>query len=96
MSLQFQTKIDKSGRVLLPQEVLSDLHLLPGANLLIEEEEGKITLKPIEEEPVLIEKDGILVIHGQITEDITDIVEKDRDNRISNIIRDSFKCQCSI
>ena len=89
MNSIFHTKIDKSGRVTLPAEVLSELHLEPGTTLLIKEKDGKINLEPVTEEPVLITKDGILVLHAQVTEDISNIVEKDREKRIAAIIGES-------
>lgn len=91
MPHKFHTQIDESGRGTLPSEVLSELHLAPGTTLLIEEKDVKIILEPVEEEPVIIEKDGILVIHAQLTDDISDIVEKNREQRIADIIGDSFK-----
>jgi len=88
MELKFQTKIDKSGRVTLPPELLSELRLAPEMTLWIAEQDGKITLEPVAEEPVLIEKDGVLVLHVYLTGDISDLVEKERQKRISTFIED--------
>jgi bifunctional DNA-binding transcriptional regulator/antitoxin component of YhaV-PrlF toxin-antitoxin module len=94
MDLKFQTKIDESGRIALPEKIISDLRLIPGTEFVVEERNGKVTLIPIEkekEETLLVEKDGILVLRAQISEDITDMVKRDREARISQIIGDSFK-----
>ena len=91
MDLQFQTQIDSSGRVTLPPELLSNLHLSPETNLLISEKNGKITLEPIAEAPVLIEKDGILVLHAHFTDDLSDLIEKERQKRIAALIEDSYR-----
>jgi len=91
MNLKLQTKVDKSGRVPLPSAILSELHLTPGTVLMIEEKDGIITLEPITEEPKLIEKDDLLVLHAQLTEDSSDIVPKSREKRLSTIIRDSMQ-----
>ncbi|MCI0694279.1 AbrB/MazE/SpoVT family DNA-binding domain-containing protein [candidate division KSB1 bacterium] len=91
MDLKFQTQIDRSGRVTLPPELLSNLQLSPEMNLLISEKDGKITLEPIADEPMLIEKDGILVLHAQLTDDLSNIVEKERQKRIAALIEDSYR-----
>jgi AbrB family looped-hinge helix DNA binding protein len=91
MNLKFQTKLDQSGRVPLPSEILSELHLTPGTVLMIEEKDGRITLEPITEEPMIIEKDGLLVLHAQLTEDVSDIISQNRDKRLSSIIKDSLQ-----
>lgn len=91
MNLKFQTQVDRSGRITLPPEILSELHLAPGTILMIEEKDGRITLEPITEEPKLVEKDGVLVLHAQLTEDISDIVQKSREKRISSTIKDSLR-----
>ena len=93
MDLKFQTKIDESGRIALPKMIISDLHLKPWTKFVVEERNGEIILAPEDDEKqsLLVEKDGILVLRAQLTEDITDIVERDREERISKIIGDSFK-----
>jgi len=91
MDLQFQTQIDSSGRVTLPPALLSNLHLSSETNLLITEKNGKITLEPIREAPTLIEKDGVLVLHAQFTDDLSDIVEKERQKRLATLIEDSYR-----
>jgi len=93
MDLKFQTKLDESGRIALPKKIITDLHLRPGTKFVVEERNGEVTLVPTDNErqSLLVEKDGILVLRAQLTKDITDIVEKDREERISKIIEDSFK-----
>jgi AbrB family looped-hinge helix DNA binding protein len=93
MDLKFQTKLDESGRISLPKKIISNLQLRPGTKFEVEERNGKVTLVPIdnEREALLVEKDGLLVLRAQLTEDITHIIERDREARISKIIGDSFK-----
>ena len=88
MDLKFQIKIDESGKISLPQEIISELQLKPGMSLVIEEIDGKISLEPISEQPELINKNGILVVRPKITGDIKDAVERDRQERIKNIMGD--------
>ena len=91
MNLKFQTKLEKSGRVRLPSQILGELRLTPGTALIIEEKDGIITLQPVIEEPTLIEKDGLLVFHAQLTEDIADIVQKTRQKRSATLLKDSIR-----
>ena len=91
MCVKFQTEIDEAGRVTIPEKIMSELHFKPGMKLIIEEKKGNVILKPENEEPLLIEKDGVLVLHAELTEDVSDIVDKVRQERIDNVIKDSFK-----
>lgn len=91
MKTKFQTWLDESGRVAIPPEIISELHLTPGTILEIEAKDRKIALEPVIEEPILIEKEGVLVLHAQLTEDISNIVEKEREKRISTIFNASLK-----
>ncbi|MDW7680774.1 MAG: AbrB/MazE/SpoVT family DNA-binding domain-containing protein [bacterium] len=86
MNLKFQTKLDKSGRVILPSQILGELRLTPGTALIIEEKDGMITLQPVAEDPAIIERDGLLVLHAQLTADITDIVKESRQRRIATLL----------
>ena len=91
MNLNFQTKLDKSGRVTLPSQILSELELTPGTVLNIEEKDGRITLQPVAEAATLIEKEGLLVIHVPLANDITDVVQKSRQKRIAMISQETIR-----
>jgi len=93
MDLKFKTELDESGRIALPKKIISDLQLKPWTKFEVEEHNGEVTLVPIdnERETLLVEKDGILVLRAQLTEDMIDFVARDREERISKIIGDSFK-----
>jgi len=88
MDLKFHTKLDELGKISLPQEIISELQLKPGMNLVIEKMDGKISLEPISEEPEVINKNGILVVRPKITGDIKDVVQRDRQGRIDKIMGD--------
>jgi antitoxin component of MazEF toxin-antitoxin module len=83
MTLQFKTNIDKKGNVHLPDEILKALHLNVEDSITIATEDGKITLQPFCEDPKVIEKDGLLVIHPQITGDLADVVRQNREAGLS-------------
>ena len=61
--------LDKSGRIVIPKKIREDFNLRPGSPIRIEEGKEEILLTPIEEKPVLVEKDGVLVFTGTPTED---------------------------
>ena len=66
-----QTVLDKSGRIVIPKGVRDSFGLRPGSPIRIEERENGILLIPVESEPYLIEKDGVLVFTGKAVEDLT-------------------------
>ncbi len=53
--------IDKAGRVVLPKEVRDRMGLRAGSEFEVVEEESRIILKPVEKEPKLVRKGGVLV-----------------------------------
>lgn len=76
-----EATMDERGRVALPQEVRDDLGLKPGMVLKIEEREGGILLKPLEETPHLVYEGSVLVYTGELQGDIESAVQKDREAR---------------
>lgn len=89
-------KIDKLGRILIPQGVRERLGLTPGTTLkLVEENDKAIYLEPVQEEPKIIYKNGVPVIAskspGTSKVDIVGAIHRDREermNRIAGIHRD--------
>jgi len=65
-----ETILDKFGRIVIPKKIREDFNLKPGSPIRIEERKGEILLTPIEEEPTLVEKDGVLVFTGIATDNI--------------------------
>ncbi len=81
-----ETTLDKFGRIVIPKKIREDFNLKPGSPIRIEEGKKEILLTPIEEEPTLVEKDGVLVFTGIPTEDIESQVEIVRKQR-SQLLR---------
>ena len=79
-----ETTLDELGRILLPKEIRDDFGLRPGAVLRIEEREGEILLRPAKVSG-LVRKEGILVFVGEAEGDMTDAVQKDREERIKKV-----------
>ena len=79
-------KIDKAGRIVLPKPVRERFHLREGSELEIEERSDGLTLRPVEQQPSMVRKDGIWVHLGKVPRDFDwDVaVEAIREERIKD------------
>ena len=73
--------LDKFGRIVIPKKIRDDFSLMPGSPIRIEKGKNEILLKPIEDEPSLIEKDGVLVFTGKLMENLETKIEELRRER---------------
>ena len=73
-----KTTLDKFGRVVIPKRVREDLGLQPGAVLQIKQDEQKISIEPVNEEPQMVVKKGVLVFQGTATGDIEGAIKDQR------------------
>jgi AbrB family looped-hinge helix DNA binding protein len=80
-----KTTLDRFGRVVVPKDIRDRLGLRPGAELEIGERESEVVLKPVEHEPVLMVKEGILVYSGKSTGDLRGAVRSHREGRLSTV-----------
>jgi AbrB family looped-hinge helix DNA binding protein len=83
--VQKKTTLDRFGRVLVPKKVRTELGISPGDPLEIESRDGGILIKPIPDEPHLVDKDGVLVFSGASMGDIPGAVHKHREQRLDKI-----------
>lgn len=82
-----EATIDKFGRIVIPKKIRENFNLRrPGSPDRIEEGKDEILLKPIDGEPTLIEKDGVLVFTGVAMESIEKQLEAIRQKR-SQVLR---------
>ncbi len=81
--------LDKFGRIVIPKKIREDFNLRPGSPIRIEEGKEEILLKPIEGEPGLTEKEGVLVFTGKSLENLEAKIEKSRRER--NLSLGGFK-----
>jgi AbrB family looped-hinge helix DNA binding protein len=70
-----KTTLDRFGRVVVPKDIRDRLGLRPGAEIEIDEKANEVVLKPVEHEPALMVKEGILVYSGKATGDIKGVVK---------------------
>ena len=80
-----ETTLDNFGRIVIPKKVRKDFNLKSGAHLIIEETDDTIVLKPVSDEPHVIEKDGVLVFSGAATGNIEEALAKHRKERFKAI-----------
>lgn len=86
MSQIVEVTLDDKGRILIPEPIRSRLGLLPGMILTVEPEPDGVRLQPHPGSSVLVEKEGILIAHGEATDDLTNIVQRERERRISDLL----------
>jgi AbrB family looped-hinge helix DNA binding protein len=83
-----QVVIDRSGRVVIPKEIRARLGLSPGTRLVIEaHNEGEIMLRPMREEPRLVDKDGVLVVQALAVGDLEGAERREREARLGDLLR---------
>jgi AbrB family looped-hinge helix DNA binding protein len=78
-----KTTLDKFGRIVIPKRVRDDLGLKPGTALQIEQADQRILMEPINEEPHVVVKDGVLVFSGTATGDLAGAIKVHRGERLS-------------
>lgn len=76
-----EATLDRFGRIVIPKKIRENFHLQAGSPIRIEEGEGGIILKPVEGEPSLIKKDGVLVFSGKTVGNIEAAIEENREGR---------------
>ncbi len=80
-----KTTLDRFGRVVVPKDIRDRLGLRPGAEIEIDEKGNEVVLKPVEHEPALMVKEGVLVYSGKAAGDIKGAVRAHREERMKKI-----------
>ena len=76
------TTLDRFGRVVIPKKVRAELGLSPGDPLKVESRDDGILISPVQEEPHLVNKEGVLVFSGSSFGDLSKAVRKQREERL--------------
>jgi len=76
-----KSTLDRFGRVVVPKKMRDRLGLRAGAAIEIEETDGHLLLRPADDAPPLLMKDGILVFTGAAQGDLEAAVTADRNER---------------
>jgi AbrB family looped-hinge helix DNA binding protein len=77
--------IDRFGRLVVPKEMRDRHGIGPGSEVEIEDTGSAIVLRPLEELPGLVEKEGILVFRGRATGDLEGVVKGQRGERLGKV-----------
>jgi AbrB family looped-hinge helix DNA binding protein len=80
-----ETTLDRFGRVVIPKGVRDDMGLEAGAVLTIEKKGEKIVLQPVQGEPKIVEKKGILVFTGAAVGDVGAAIKEHRKRRLKRM-----------
>ena len=90
MGQTIEVSIDNRGGILLPREVKNRLGLLPGMTMVVEEDdEERVCLRVRTESPELVDKQGVIVVRAESSEDLTNVTRRARDRRISDLLHRS-------
>lgn len=81
-----ETTLDKFGRIVIPKRVRDDLGLKPGAALKIEQNDQRILMEPVNGEPHVVVKSGVLVFLGTETGDLVGAIHAHRQERLSEVV----------
>jgi bifunctional DNA-binding transcriptional regulator/antitoxin component of YhaV-PrlF toxin-antitoxin module len=88
MGQTIEVSIDNHGGILLPQELKNRLGLLPGMTMVVEEgDEERVCLRVRTESPELVDKQGIIVVRAESSEDLTNVTRRARDRRVSDLLQ---------
>ncbi|MDW8289533.1 MAG: AbrB/MazE/SpoVT family DNA-binding domain-containing protein [Armatimonadota bacterium] len=80
--------IDSEGRICLPATLRESLSWKEGTPLKVEVlSSGQLLLHPLGEEPLLVEKDGVLVVRSRASTDLEEELERLRAERMHNLTR---------
>jgi AbrB family looped-hinge helix DNA binding protein len=83
--MNVKATLDRFGRVLIPKKVRTRLGISPGDVLVVESRDDGILIKPIDDEPHLVDKEGVLVFSGTSTGDIVRAVKEHREQRLDKL-----------
>jgi AbrB family looped-hinge helix DNA binding protein len=80
--------MDRFGRIRIPKEICNRLGLAPGTTLIIEAHGNKeIHLRAAQEKPLVVEKDGVLVVRSIATDDLSIIEKREREDRLAELLQ---------
>ncbi len=82
-------KIDKAGRVVFPKRLRDRLGLKPDMKLEAVEEAGGVLLRLVEQQPSMVQVDGLWVHQGTSTPDANwgQVLDGVREERIRSVLK---------
>jgi bifunctional DNA-binding transcriptional regulator/antitoxin component of YhaV-PrlF toxin-antitoxin module len=87
MTEKIQTSVDSQGRIVIPSTFGDRLGLSKGMILIVEDgENNELCLRIQKESPILVDKKGILVVKAESNTDLTNVIPRERNRRISELM----------
>jgi len=87
MNEAIEVSLDGEGGIVIPASVRRRLGLSPGMMLIVEQaDDGSVRLRS-SPGPVLVDEGGVLVLHSEVEDDLTDVVRRERDSRVEDLVR---------
>jgi hypothetical protein len=84
----YQLTLDPSGHILISPAIRARLRLAPGMTFVVEERDNnELMLRLQDEEPPVVDKDGVLVVQSQVVGDIANAVWQERDARATELVQ---------
>jgi len=82
-----EVSVDTQGCIIIPAQIQERLSLLPGMTLVVEErEQGEMCLRVQEELPLVVDKQGVLVVKARAIGDLQEAVDHEHDRRVSQLL----------
>jgi AbrB family looped-hinge helix DNA binding protein len=90
MAFMKTISLDKAGRVVLPKDVRDQLRLEAGDELLVEQADEQIVLRPVRPQATLKKERGVWVYQGgkgskRLTESLQEEIDAVREERIREL-----------
>ena len=82
-------KMDKSGRIVFPKPLRKRLGFKPDTDLEVVEQRGGVLLRPVKQQPWMIQVDGLWVHRGKAEPgaDWDHVLDEVREERIRSILK---------
>jgi bifunctional DNA-binding transcriptional regulator/antitoxin component of YhaV-PrlF toxin-antitoxin module len=88
MGQTIEVTIDNQGGILLPPELKNRLRLSPGMTMIVEEDDQeRLCLRVQTESPDLVDKQGIIVVRAESSEDLADVTRRERNRRVADLLK---------
>jgi bifunctional DNA-binding transcriptional regulator/antitoxin component of YhaV-PrlF toxin-antitoxin module len=88
MGQTIEVSIDNQGGILLPPELKNRLRLSPGMTMIVEEDDQeRLCLRVQTESPDLVDKQGIIVVRAESSEDLAGITRRERNRRVEDLLK---------
>ncbi len=83
-----QVSLDDQGRLFVPAAIKDRLGLTPGMTLVVEEADKDGARLHVQSElPKLVDEGGVLVVQAEPLEDLSNIVQQERDRRTFDLLQ---------